>query len=809
MALWDLLEQKSVTPAQSADATARSLAAGPRAGMATTNTVMAADNVKAVVDGHYRRVLWVWRCVDAIAQAECSLPIYAWTSHDDSATRADGYDHIERLLNGPDRPNPGEEYWQLRYRISTLMLLSSRGVFIEVVRDKTTGDPSMLSILDPDAVEIIPDVGKKVKAFRVRYASPGGHILQKDLNPDQVLWMRGRPHPQDPYAQTTPLVAAGLSADTDYLARVFNANWLKNDGRVSQLIALKADNGMNPTDVDQIKQMFGGGVGRAGETRVVEADQISVAQVGGGPADAQYNNMLNGTKQDIMEAFGVSEPFISWATNRTWDNAGVELYATWSGTMRWHCKGFASGFMPLVRDEGSAASEDTTVLAHDFSKVPELQKPGNDRADRAQASWTAGTATLDEVRAAQGRKPFGVPLAQVVWTTAGPIGPDEKTQQAAQELVATMRPPAPVAPGDPADPTAGALPPGQSQGPSAADVQNLATAVQSAMNARAAENSANAGALPAGQKALAAARDRLGAPERKTGQPRRPRSPRRARPRRDDVIDGEVVGEEFHPATDGGEHAEKDLSAALTTAMTAWSHRMLAVVDSRLVGTKARKNTRHWTPEEHKASSYRPLKQLSELYIVQADRWRQQIFADVNGLVRSAASGAMSDVRPHIDIEAPGIMRASKQVQQAVNRLVGNLDRAVGKKIRDIQSTIRRMDDGGSSIDQIKQAVASAQHDLDDWVADVAPKVAQAAVQAARRFMFDNASSGDLRWETRHDEKVRHLHEQADGQTVQRGRAFDIGGYKLMFPGDSRAPAHTWANCRCRAVLVHGDGSTV
>lgn len=796
MALWDLLESKTVSPAAAADATARSIASGPRAGMAVTNgSPMAADNVRAVVDGHYRRVLWVFRCVDAIAQAECSLPIYAWTSHDDTATRADGYDHIEALLNGPNRPNPGEEYWQLRYRISSLLLLSTRGVFVEIVRDPDTGDPAMLSILDPDAVEILPDTGKKVKAYRVRYATPGGKIEQKDLKPEQVLWIRGRPHPQNPYEQVTPLMAAGLSADTDYLARMFNTNWLRNDGRVSQLIALKSDNGMNPTDVDQIKRMFGGGVGKAGETRVVEADAISVAQVGGSPADAQYTNLLQGTKQDILEAFGVSEPFLSWAANRTWDNAGVELYATWSGTMRWHCKAFASGFMPLVREENTASSDTGIVLAHDFAKVPELQKPSNDRADRAQASWTAGTATLDEVRVMQGRKPFGVPLAQVVWTASGPIGPDEKTQQAAQDLIAALRPPAPV-PGAPG--AAGALPPGGGGGPSQADVQSLTSAVQSAMDAQAA----------AGAKALVSARGRLASTERKAVT--RPRSPRRRSvKRRGDVIEGEVVDEEFHPATDGGEHAEKDLTAALMTAMGAWSHRMMAVVDQRLVGTKARKGTRHWTPEEHKASTYRPNRQLTELYIVQADRWRQQIFADVNGLVRSAASGAMADVRPHIDIDGPGIMAASKQVQAAVNRLVDNLDKSVAKRIRAIQTTIRRMDDGGSDIDQIKQALASAQHDLDDWVTQVAPKVAQAAIQAARRFMFDNASSGDLRWEAHHDDRTRPSHVEADGQTVPRGRAFTVGGAKLMFPGDSRAPAREWAGCRCRAVLVHDNGQTV
>ncbi len=809
MALWSLLEQKAITPAQSADATARSLAAGPRAGTAT-GAVMAADNVKAVVEGHYKRVLWVWRCVDAIAQAECSLPIYAWTSHDDDATRADGYDIIEGLLNGPDRPNPGEEYWQLRYRISTLLLLSYRGVFVEIVRDKITGDPAMLSILDPDAVEIIPDVGKKVKAYRVRYATPNGHIEQKELPPESVLWFRGRPHPQDPYAQTTPLVAAGLSADTDYLARVFNANWLRNDGRVSQLIALKADNGMNPTDVDQIKQMFGGGVGRAGETRVVEADQISVAQVGGAPADAQYNNMLNGTKQDIMEAFGISETFISWAQGRTWDNAGVELYATWSGTMRWHCKGFASGFMPLIRGEGQASNGgDTTVLAHDFAKVPELQKPANDKADRAQASWTSGTATLDEVRIAQGRKPFGVPLAQVVWTTAGPIGPDQKTQAAAQELVASMRPAPAAPPGMEGDPAAEPLPAAgggggaaQPAGPSAADVQNLAQAVQSAMNARAAELTA----LPPGQKALVAARGRLAAsPERKTGQPRARRT-RRIRPRPDDV-DGEIVREEVESP---GETAIKDAEAAIGRELAAVCRRMLGAVDGRLSAVKTRKGTRHWdpSPAEVKAG-YQPSRQLAEFHVAQVERWAHAELEQVRALIRSAASGAMQDLNQTLRLQAQPLMTASRLVRDLVNRLTASVETGMGKRVRAIQQVIRSMDRAGRSIEEIKQAVAEQQSKLDDWVASVAPRVAQAATQGARKIMIDRVpdSEGKAVWRTRGDHRVRDTHVEVDGQVAKRGAGWLVGGYRMAFPGDPRVPPYLWANCRCVVEYHRADGT--
>jgi len=57
-------------------------------------------------------------------------------------------------------------------------------------------------------------------------------------------------------------------------------------------------------------------------------------------------------------------------------------------------------------------------------------------------------------------------------------------------------------------------------------------------------------------------------------------------------------------------------------------------------------------------------------------------------------------------------------------------------------------------------------------------------------------------WVTRRDDRVREAHAEADYQTVPVGQPFIVGGYAMMFPGDSAAPIHLTANCRC--VIIPG-----
>lgn len=58
------------------------------------------------------------------------------------------------------------------------------------------------------------------------------------------------------------------------------------------------------------------------------------------------------------------------------------------------------------------------------------------------------------------------------------------------------------------------------------------------------------------------------------------------------------------------------------------------------------------------------------------------------------------------------------------------------------------------------------------------------------------------RWVSRRDPKVRPTHVEADGQTVPKEVAFNVGGALLMYPGEKGEPPEEIANCRCVMVGI-------
>ncbi len=54
-----------------------------------------------------------------------------------------------------------------------------------------------------------------------------------------------------------------------------------------------------------------------------------------------------------------------------------------------------------------------------------------------------------------------------------------------------------------------------------------------------------------------------------------------------------------------------------------------------------------------------------------------------------------------------------------------------------------------------------------------------------------------LQWSAAHDERVRDIHRELDGEIVPMGAVFSNG---LMYPGDMNGPASEVINCRCQAL---------
>lgn len=254
----------------------------------------------------YDRVVWVFRCVHVIASAQASVTIKLKdfsTPHGEIVSNKD----FEYLLNR--KSNPYENAWKFRYRLSSQLLLSPQGAFVEIIKSDA-GAVKELYLLDPGTVKPLKSATKWVDGYEV--TRPNG---EKDrLKPDQILWLMNTPHPLNPYRNVTPLESAGISIETDYFARLYNRNFLRNDGRPGMLIGIDAD--MNSEDAEELRNLFTGGFSRAGETRIVDSKGLSVVDLTVRPRDAQWDNAIASAKDNIMAAFGVPSSMLGNASGR-------------------------------------------------------------------------------------------------------------------------------------------------------------------------------------------------------------------------------------------------------------------------------------------------------------------------------------------------------------------------------------------------------------------------------------------------------------------------------------------------------------
>lgn len=351
------------------------------------------------------RVVWIFRSVDAVARNQAKLPIVVRDGHPDLGPPIEDH-HLLPLLNY--RPNPFEFAWSFRYRLSMVYLLNKMGVQIQIVRDPV-GRPAQLFILPPGKTHPVPDPQKGKILAHWEVDLPGGQ--KATVKAEDVLWIR-LPHPTDPYSGMTPWQAAGLAIDTDWMARLYNREFLKNDARPGGIVGVHGE--VDDDVIEEVHARLDGGPGSAGRVVVLETDEGGLQYVDTAvtPRDAQYVEARKLTKEEILIAGGTPESILGNASGRTWDNAETEKFIFWDETMDAHVRALGSELDALD-------SEDGTFVRFDLSGVPILQKHKAAKDAFHLDEWKSGAITLNQYLQATGRETSTDPMADVNWLAMG------------------------------------------------------------------------------------------------------------------------------------------------------------------------------------------------------------------------------------------------------------------------------------------------------------------------------------------------------------------------------------------------------
>jgi HK97 family phage portal protein len=358
------------------------------------------------------RVVWVYKAVYAIASNSASLPI-GQRKGDWRIGEMTWDDPLLELLNR--RPNKTMDAFTFRFMLSSQVLLSKKGAYVEMTRNRL-GDVASLFLHQPQYVFPIPDPVNFVAGYSVEYPNTPKKIVE----PENMMWIRV-PHPIDPYKGQTPLESAGLAVEFDYYSRVYNRNFVINDGRPGGILVVKGD--MEEEQSEEIARRFrgttGSNIGGAGRTTVISAEDASFIDTSINQRDAQYTEARSQNKEEILLAFGVPESVIGNASGRTFANADVELEVFWRETMVPHLTLLERAFDILDTDL-------TTYFAYDLSSVAILSRDDRERATFHLEELKQGAISIDEYRELTGREGVGIDellvptnLSPVVMSTDG------------------------------------------------------------------------------------------------------------------------------------------------------------------------------------------------------------------------------------------------------------------------------------------------------------------------------------------------------------------------------------------------------
>jgi HK97 family phage portal protein len=689
-----------------------------------------------------QKVTWVARCIDAIAGNQARLPMVLKKENSPQGEILTGSrNELLHILNS--KSNDGENSFIFRYRLSSQLLMSTRGVFIEKVRGRS-GKIIALHLLPPQYTSPIPDPKTFVSGYEVRMPGSNEPTI---IKPDDVIWVR-RPHPLDPYLSLTPMESAGIAIEIENLAKVYNRNYLLNDGRPGGLLVIRGE--VDDDDKEEIRSRFRGNMSRVGGTTVLSSeDGVDYIDTSSNPRDAAYIQMRQITKEEILAAFGVPESVIGNASGRTFSNASEEIRVFWMETMLPHLEPISRALDDL---------DERYYVDFDTSSVPIMIVAKNERTRYFMDEFQNGLISANEYRIASGRPTVEADLADSLLANPNltPIANTEKPMAEPQQPQ-----------GAPAfDPNA--LPPmspdvGMGMPPEQAPAPDTM-----------------AGAL---------AQEQAGAPVEGAVQTTQEPLP-------DGQLSVNFAGMEVK--VDNSAISDWDIKAEQSSdrwseivdrALERYFERQQRVVLEKATGAKSKKAL--------------TAGQLSIESIFDKEMWNKQLREDMAPMLMAIVKDASDMAQEQTGMDSAADEEEVKAyVEEQLSRMEKVNDTTNDEIAAAVLVALALMGGDESGIDKsslLRSAlIAIFANLLSKRKRMIAEHEAQTAYNAGTYFSGKQVGALTKTWLTRRDTKVRPNHQFLQGKTVELGNGFTVDGAVLRFPGDPLAPAALTINCRCR-----------
>lgn len=364
------------------------------------------SNRTAFIEEGYRQNVVIYRCVKEIANAMTDLVLEV---HDDNGP-IDGHPALALMA----RPNPA---------------MSWDGFIEQIITDRLIlGEIAVVAPPGPRPVELWPVSPLNVEVKPGSGGLPVAYVhnlngVKTTFQVDQLtglsdMWFDKAYDPANHWRGMSPLVAAGLVADTHNAGLKWNYQLLKNSARPSGIVRVAAGAGEAVAGVIEYFRRRVQGPENAGTPLVAEGE-IEWTPMDQTPRDMDFMNTQKEAAKLIASAFGVPLPLI--------DNDA----STFNNMEQAKERFYTDTVLPLAR--AILSSLGVWLLPRygeglrfeiDMDQIAALESVRSRKFDRMMKAKQAGVLTVDEVRLAIGYEELGG-AAAVLDPLAGIAFPDE------------------------------------------------------------------------------------------------------------------------------------------------------------------------------------------------------------------------------------------------------------------------------------------------------------------------------------------------------------------------------------------------
>lgn len=697
-----------------------------------------------------QKVTWVSRCIDAIAGNQARLPVILRKDNNPEGEVLRRKHEILDILN--TKANEGENSFIFRYRLSSQLLMSTRGVFIEKIRGRS-GKLVALNLLPPQYTSPIPHPKTFVSGYEVQM--PTGEKVR--IPKEDVVWIR-RPHPLDPYLSMTPMEAAGIAIEIENLSKLYNRNFMLNDGRPGGLLVLRSE--IDEDDKDELRSRFRGNINRAGSISVISSDDgADYIDTSASPRDANYVEMRQIQKEEILAAFGVPESVIGNAAGRTFNNAAEELRVFWMETMMPHLEQIARGLDEL---------DEKFYIDFETGQIPILIIAKQERERYSMEEFQGGLISINEYRETTGRKKVESEIADslLLSPNLAPVANTEKPFDTAQVQPVDMgTAPAPGAPAPGAE--------GEAQPPGLPMIgQEQVSPEPTPPGVPGPTDQIAPGASP-GQEI-----ENIAAPAPEVpGQLSARHGRFETKTETQDVDEWEVKADQ----------ATERWTEILDRNLERYFERQQRVVLEKALGAKSRRamNSRQLTTED----------------VFDTATWNRQLADDLAPLyaaiVNDSAELSLGKSNPEASVDEAEVKAYVQDQVSRTQKVNETTKEEIAAALLVAMAIANENEEERLSI--LRAALAAIFANLlGKRRRIIAEHETSTAFNAGVFLAGKQLGITSKKWLTRRDQRVRAEHQVLHGKSVPLSEGFMSDGAVLRFPGDPLAPPHLTINCRCR-----------